>query len=103
MVQPVCFGGSLQFDERRVADRFDDVFVYGHVREILPVLPNQVTSLDRHRAKWKRLSRAICRDATISLSRTCSLSEPETGVEAEQQARQPAMGNYFRRVTSVLA
>jgi len=29
--------GSLQFDEGRIADRFDDVVVNGHVKESLPV------------------------------------------------------------------
>jgi hypothetical protein len=56
------------------------------MQEILPVLPNQASTLDRHCTKWKRLSLAVCRDAAISLSRRCGLSKPETAVEAERQA-----------------
>ena len=32
MVQPVCFGSPLQLDQRRIADRFDDVVVDVHAR-----------------------------------------------------------------------
>ena len=35
------FGSVLQLDERRVADRFDDVVVNGHVYKIAGSLPNR--------------------------------------------------------------
>ena len=40
MVQPVSLGSPLQLDQRRVADRFDDVLVDGHVQKSAGLLPN---------------------------------------------------------------
>ena len=44
-------GSALEFDEGRVADRFDDVFVEGHVLKLPVCLPNRWATLkDRRRA-----------------------------------------------------
>src|SRR5213075_1236909 len=44
-------GSALELDERRVADRFDDVVVEGHVLKLPVCLPNRwATLMDRRKA-----------------------------------------------------
>jgi hypothetical protein len=48
-------GCALELDERRMADRFDDVVVNFHGRKSCWLLSDLAMTLERGRGKWKRL------------------------------------------------